>query len=308
MDERQTQIKSGAGLEESRINQDFLNFLNKWSSPVLTVIAVAALVWAGLRYLEQRELERVDRAFGDLHDTLVDGNPAPSSLINIANEYSGVRAVPELAKLSTIDLYLNAYLRGVHPGTEINPATGLPVNEADALDEQQRLSYLDQADTIVREILSKTESDPDKSVVTIAALSRAAAVAESRGEFDTAREDYNKIAALAEANAFPAIKVFAQRRADHLDVLDPAMTLPSQDDVAQLPGDQRPATGAPTNAAIPPEIQAQLDALQEELKRDATSVDVTEPLDDPALPDPTTDPTTEPATDPVPTNTPSDEP
>ena len=54
MDERQTQIRQGAGLEESRINTEFLDFLNKWSSPVLIVIglsteqSIAKLFYGGI--------------------------------------------------------------------------------------------------------------------------------------------------------------------------------------------------------------------------------------------------------------------
>ena len=58
MDDRQTEIRAGAGLEDSRINKEFIDFLNKWSSPVIMVFAVAALVWAGLRWMEQKKLEK----------------------------------------------------------------------------------------------------------------------------------------------------------------------------------------------------------------------------------------------------------
>ena len=48
LDRRTRQITEGAGLEESRLNQDFVEFLKKWSTPLLLVIvaAVAAYVVA----------------------------------------------------------------------------------------------------------------------------------------------------------------------------------------------------------------------------------------------------------------------
>ena len=80
MDDRQTKIREGAGLEDSRINQEFVDFLNKWSSPVLIVLAVAALIWAGLTKLEQMKNEKIDNAFGEFQAAIEGGNPAPTSL------------------------------------------------------------------------------------------------------------------------------------------------------------------------------------------------------------------------------------
>ena len=58
MDERQQQIKAGAGLEESRINQDLIDFLQKWGSWILMALAVAALAYAGLQWLERQRVEK----------------------------------------------------------------------------------------------------------------------------------------------------------------------------------------------------------------------------------------------------------
>ncbi len=44
MDERQQQIKSGAGLEESRINEDFKDFLEKWGFWLLLAVGVLWLL------------------------------------------------------------------------------------------------------------------------------------------------------------------------------------------------------------------------------------------------------------------------
>ena len=127
MDDRQTEIRAGAGLEDSRINKEFIDFLNKWSSPVILVFAIAALAWAGLRWMEQKKVEKIDRAFGDLQAATMGGNPSPASLNVLAETYAGVRSVPVIAKLTTTDLYLTAYLRGVQPGSEISRLTGEPV-------------------------------------------------------------------------------------------------------------------------------------------------------------------------------------
>ena len=43
MEERQTQIREGAGLEESKLNVEFIDWLQRWSTPILLLVAGAAL-------------------------------------------------------------------------------------------------------------------------------------------------------------------------------------------------------------------------------------------------------------------------
>ncbi len=43
MDERQEQVQVGAGLQESRLNTDLINWLNKWGSHILSVVALIVL-------------------------------------------------------------------------------------------------------------------------------------------------------------------------------------------------------------------------------------------------------------------------
>ena len=263
MDDRQTQIREGAGLEESRINQDFINFLNKWSSPVIMVLAIAALVWAGLRYLEQRRLDRVDQAFGDLQDATSGGNPSPASLLALADEYEGVRSVSTLARLTTIDLYINAFIRGVEPGAEISPQTGEPVNEADALDEDQRARYLERAGTLTREIIDAVSDEQDDKAILLAnAHFRAAAIAECERDIEGARASYERVRSLAESEAFPSLARIAQDRLDALDQYALDITLPGQDELTPLPGRSRAPGGQALPEDLPPEVLDQLQRMQ----------------------------------------------
>jgi len=258
MDDRQAQIREGAGLEESRINRDFINFLNKWSSPVIMTLAIAALAWAGWRWLEQRRLERIDQAFGDLADATSGGNPSPASLLALADEYEGIRAVPTLAKLYTIDVYLDAYIRGVQPGAEVSPFTGEPVNETDALDDEQRALYLERARALSRELVETTGEDPERTLLAINALFRAAAVAECERDFEGAKGHYERVIERAQGWSLPSLSELARRRIAALDAFDPDLILPDATDLQPLPGQSvhQPATG------IPPEMLEQLEGLR----------------------------------------------
>ena len=237
MDDRQTEIRAGAGLEDSRINKEFIDFLNKWSSPVIMVFAVAALVWAGLRWMEQKKLEKIDLAFQQLQNATVGGNPSPATLLALAAEYEGVKSVPEIAKLTTVDLYLNAFLRGVEPGAGQG---GAPIEETDQLDEDQRNIYLDQAGTLAQEVIASTESVEGKELLTMHGLIRAGAVAESKRDFDGAKSFYSRMITLANEEGLPSLAHFGQIRLDAVDSYDIDLVLPSRDDLAVLPGEEVP--------------------------------------------------------------------
>lgn len=236
MDDRQTEIRAGAGLEDSRINKEFIDFLNKWSSPVIMVFAIAALVWAGLRWLDEKKIAKVDSAFGELHAATANGNPSPATLNALALQYEGVRAVPELAKLTTVDIYLNAYLRGVQPGAQLG-FDGQPLEESDKLDEQQRQNYLEQAGTLAREVVTLTENDSGKVLLTIQALIRSGAVAECNRDFDSAESNYERVISIAEQANIPSLAQFGQMRIDALGTFDGDMELPHKDQLVSLPGE-----------------------------------------------------------------------
>lgn len=274
MDDRQTEIRAGAGLEDSRINREFLDFLNKWSSPVIMVFAVAALVWAGLRWLDQKKVEKIDSAFGELHAATTGGNPSPATLNALAAEYAGVRSVPDLAKLTTADLYLNAYLRGVQPGAQIG-FDGQPFEESDKLDEQQRENYLQQAGALASEVVSMTEGDQGKVLLTVQALIRAGAVEECKRDFDAAKNHYERVVTLAEQANIPTLIQFGKMRIEALGTFNPDMELPHKDLLVGLPGEEV----LDISAEIP-DLDAAINEAIDQSSEDAESTD-TDPAETP---------------------------
>ncbi len=239
MDDRQTDISMGKGLEGSRVNQELVDFLSKWSSPVLLTLAVAAGIWAGLQYLERQKVARVNQAFSELASATQGGNPSPASLKTLAGEYEGVRSVSEMALLTTTDLYLNAFMIGVQPGAVPNPETGMP-EETDLLDDDQRQVYLEQAGTVAQQILDRVGGVEGKELLAMQAMSRLAVVQEGKRDFDGAESMYNKLASLATASQYPAVANFAQQRVKNLDALKVVIPLPSKEELILLPGEDTP--------------------------------------------------------------------
>ena len=255
MDDRQSGIKEGAGLEDSRVNQEFVDFLKKWSSPVLWTLIVASFVWAGLQYLERKKVTRVEQAFSELAAATQGGNPSPASLKTLAAEYAGVRSVPELALLTTTELYLNAFVIGFEPGAQINPETGLPIEEADILDEDQRQVYLEQAGQIAQQVLDLAGGVEGKELIAMQAMSRLAAVEEGKRDFDGAKSMYQQLESLANTSAYPAIARYASARIENLGRLEGIGELPSADAFAPLPGEE--TTPQVTNE----QIQQMIDSI-----------------------------------------------
>ena len=258
MDDRQTKIRKGAGLEDSRVNQEFLDFLNKWSSPVLIVLAVAALVWAGLQKLEQMQNTKIDQAFSELEAATLGTTPSPTSLNAIADDYAGVRSVPELAKLTAVDIYLRAFTTGVEPGAQIDQATGT-YNPTDILSEEKLNQRLDLAESTANEVLASSENKPGKAMFAMQALTRLAVIKECRDDFDGAKGYYERLKALSESEQYPSIVVFADARIANLDSLKSVDALPTNDQVPLLPGE------SPTLS------QEQIDAIQAQFEEAANS-------------------------------------
>lgn len=292
MDERQTQIRQGAGLEESRINTEFLDFLNKWSSPVLIVIGLIGLGWFGLNYLERSKQTRMNNAFAAYEGAVSGGTPSPASLRNIASEYSGVGAVGELALLRTADLYLRAAIAGVEPGAEIDRSTGLPANESDRLDADRTRSYLSQARDLSRQVVQMVENLEGRRLLLVQALMRMGAAEEGLGQIDLAKANYARAGEVARAAGFPELGTVADGMVAMADRAAAGVSLPSRGALPELPGERF----ADPSGELPMSIEdiMSLPAFQNLGQQDdGTDAPMLEPGDEPqpaADPDPAADP------------------
>ncbi len=237
MDDRQRQIRAGAGLEESRINQDFIDFLTKWSTPVLWLLVIIGGAWWGLRYWKQHKIAKVDAAFASYSEATSGGNPSPPSLKSIAAEYSGVKSVPALALLDTVDIYLRAATIGVEPGAELDPATQAPVNPSDLLDEDRVRSYLAQARDLARQVADSVQGQAGKSLIGARAWMRVAAAQEGLGAAYEAKSSYARAAEVARSGGYEAIAVVAEERAATVGSVSGTI-LPSADRLEPLPGEE----------------------------------------------------------------------
>ena len=252
MDERQQQIKAGAGLEESRINQDLIDFLQKWGSWILMALAVAALIYAGMGWLERQREAKVNEAFAALEGARAGANPSPDALRRVADEYEGIKSVAELARLESADVILDAVRVGVRPGAQIN-ADGSLESDTELLTDDDRSRYLDQAESLYAAVLDATREKPGKKQIAISAMFGLAAVYETKGEVDRARTQLESVATMGESIALPAIARMARDRIELL-TSEAAAPLPTRDQLPELPTPPEPEApaGVDPDLLMPP--------------------------------------------------------
>ena len=252
MAQQPPQIRERAGLEESRINQEFVDFLRKWSTPVLFVIAALAVGYVVFQRTSQAREERVNRAFVELDQAggLRGLPPSPESLKRVAEEFESVRGVPLMARLRAADEYLRVSRIGMHPGAR-PLQDGSAASPEDIATEEDSRRYLDEAASLYRRVLADSEKDPGKLLFTINALFGLAAVDESRGDLDGARQHYERIVALTDGTAFAIQARAANKRIADLPSLATPRKLLAQRDLPYLEGVDPPKP--PPAPELPPE-------------------------------------------------------
>lgn len=234
-DNRLDEIKEGAGLEDSRINQEFIDFIRKWSTPVLLVAALLALgYFLNIRRIEAKQAH-IDEAFQQLNLSMETGSPSPDALRRIAEDYKGVVGVHLMATMAAADEYLRAVQRGIKPGSPINPETGEFENVEDVLTEEDRTRFLSEAEALYKQVHAETVDVPKLGLHTLGALYGLAAVSESRGELEAARNVLEQAAALAEKHGFLEHTAIAQARIEALPTLGEPVRLVSKDELPEIP-------------------------------------------------------------------------
>lgn len=223
MDDRQRDIVEGAGLQESRLNTEFIDWLNKWGSTILMIVLVAAVAWAGYRWWERRQVQALDNAFVQLEAARQAGSP--DNLVAVAKEHPERGAVFEIASCQAAEIYLEAARRGVAPG-------GTAGVEEDLIDEEQKGQYLDRAEELFQSVLDRVEGRKSATFHEMRARSGLVAVSLTRGDLDEGRQRLEQAIALAEEHGFEKMATWNRERLEELDTLANQPPLFETDDLA----------------------------------------------------------------------------
>jgi hypothetical protein len=302
MDDRQTKIVEGAGLEESRVNQELLDFLNKWSFPALLIVALISGGYYVVNMLEQRRIATRDEAFGQLAAVESSQNPSVFSLTEIANQFEGVGSVAEIARLRAADVHFDAVRTGVDPAE--------PETELTAEDRAYRL---EQAESLYLAVLASVRDDADRALIAANAAFGLGAVAETRGNIDEAKQRYGEAKAFAESAGFEPLAAVASELMEVAGTIE-APALYEQAQLPRLPFQPPPADESATEID-PADLDLGIDSGLNlspgggEVQSQSQTFVGPEVIDPEAPdPEPAAEPTDPPATDPPATDPPSDAP
>lgn len=222
--ERLAQVQQ-SDLAESRVNEEFVDWLKKWGNSILLVILLIALAGVGWNWLQRKADTDRDTAWSNLA-----GAQLPASLEEVAEQSTGIDAVSTLALLAAGDQYLSSVQNDT-------PIGGVLEGEEPGLDEATRTDYLTSADGFYARALASVGDvsvDFPKKILACSALFGQAAVAECRGDIDQARTVLQRIVETANPQ-YPDVAEQATMRISTLEPLAVRIALPADADLPEAP-------------------------------------------------------------------------
>lgn len=239
MDDRQRGIEIGAGLQESRLNQDFINFLQKWGPRALYALAISVGLWAGYQYYQRWQAEKTDKAFQELTDargTLMGSifSGSPDAILSVAEKYPDRASIAVQGKLDAADIYAVSARRGVFPGGDY-------FNEEDRLSVEERTSQNERAKALYQQVIDKVGGKPRYDAFALDAYEGLFTAELNLGNWPEARAAATKALELAEKAKLHGRAEILRERLEAVDGLGKLAALPSNDDLPESARINRPA-------------------------------------------------------------------
>ena len=216
-------------LTESRINEDFVEWLKKKGPTWLLVVLIAVCSYLAIVNFREKRRSYESEAWQALFAA-----DLPGALEDIADEYDDVGQIASFARLSAA----RRLLRLVQAGTSLdlapqsdpnNPTAPIPV--PDPLTPDDRVVYLKRAENLYQAVLDADPGDMGSTLFAITALNGMAAIAECRGDVTAAQQWYDKSADRA-GTAYPLLADQARARAASADEYTSAVQFKSQAEIS----------------------------------------------------------------------------
>lgn len=249
MDSRQKQIQSGAGLEEAKYNLEFIDFLKRWGTPILLVVAILSMGSFFYRRYQERVAQQTDVAWVEFEDARVARNPA--GLLAVAEAHAGEVGVPQQARLAAADAMYISAVQGVKPGG-LNPQGEL--NSPDVLlTAEGKMEQLNAAIEQYTRVARELEGKRHMVQLRLEGLFGAAAALETLGKYDEAKATLATAAKAAEAGDFPAQAAVARKR---IETMEEAKTAPRLYASSEVKTKRPPPPPPPAPDAMPATLPA----------------------------------------------------
>jgi hypothetical protein len=211
-------------LMESRINEDFVEWLKTQGPTYLLIVLVFVAAVLGWHRWKQHKVTRYSQAWAEFADCRL-----PGAFEDVADRYPNVPGLAPRAWLLAADALLDAVQAGLPLGTD-PAATETP----DPLTELQRNEYLARAQGLYRRVIEGDNDSLSMALHAISALQGMAVVSESLGDAEAAKRWYEAAASRA-APYYPWLAEQARQRAATVDENLATVALPAQADLPPLP-------------------------------------------------------------------------
>lgn len=236
MDDRQRQVKVGAGLEESRINQEFLDWLGKWGPRVLIVLLVIVAAYQGKRFLDQNARQSENQAFVDYHEA-VRTNDAAAVLV-VGDKHDGVGTLWEMSRMRAGESLMREGTTGLMEGT-VDRRSPTP---DEILSEEVRTQRLERAVELYEGVIARVEGKKNRVLYLLKAQDALASAMISLGRYDEGRALLESVVETGEESGYGDLAELARERlARWDDVVNPPVVV----SLASLPNAARPVVQPP---------------------------------------------------------------
>jgi hypothetical protein len=227
MDRERLQQVHQTDLTESRVNEDFVDWLKTKGLTWLLAILIGLCAYVFITRFREKAVLRRAEAWRDLSQAAL-----PMSKVDVAAEYDDIFCIPQLANLQAAEILMDS----VHRKRPVSSADADPIDATDpaatALTSDERRTYLERAEGHYQTVIDSDDGSLDHTVFAVGAMNGMAAVAESRGETVIAGEWYGRAAARAEQyypNLAERVRTRSTTVADVMDI----RTLPTRQELDQ---------------------------------------------------------------------------
>jgi hypothetical protein len=227
VDERLKEVHA-TDLAESRVNEDFVEWLKTKGPQYLLLVLVGVCIYLGVVRWKQYKVTYFNNAWTELVACEL-----PGSYEDVAERYADVPGLPQQALRFAADTWLNAVQTGRTLGGEGAAA-------ATDLTDEQREDYLQQAERLYHALSNADDGSLAMTLYAVSAMQGVAVVAECKGDTAEAERWYTMAADRAET-FYPELARRVRERASTSGDYAEAVVLPTQ---AELPTPATPAIPA----------------------------------------------------------------
>ena len=229
IDERLKDIHA-TDLTESRINEDFLEWLKTKGPQYLVLALLGVCIYLGLAKWRQYKVTYYNNAWSELFACNL-----PGCFEDVAVLYPDVAGLPQQAMRAAADGWLNLVQTGTALGGEV-------IGAASPLTDDERSEYLDNAARLYHALANADDGSLGITLYSVSAMQGLAVVAECKGQVDEAVRWYDMAAARADAD-YPQLARRVRERSSTSSEFAEPITLPTQ---AELPTPAIPDRLVPT--------------------------------------------------------------